>query len=625
MKTRKSISSAIVLTLVLLLIAPALVVNAALPADMSWVKDAGNPVVNSTLCYPGEHFRPAVVVESANNYKMYFSHRSDGADVYLATSSDGGHTWTCANSGNPVLTRGPSGAWDATRVMTVSILKDGSTYKMWYTGRDAAGIYAIGYADSADGMSWTKHPNPVLNKGDLGAWDSQYVREPSVVKTSGAYHLWYSGTDNWPRFNIGHATSPDGMTWTKDSAPALSGTPGEWDANEVYAPSVVMNGSVFEMFYSGENGERWLLGHASSPDGATWTKDTNAIISPSATGWDTCDSADYAGAVLDSSTWKVFYSSCGSDSSYKIGLATLMAQAQLTFNPLGTSLDVGGHTDVLIDLSAVTNLYGYQFQVNYDSTKVSATGAFVNSFFDTATPDRSFSTWHADCATPGVCKFAVTKQSPATPVSGSGTLARITFTGVAPGLVTLTFSNSLLSDRDAHAIVHSTTTGYLTVSGSATINGTIRLQGRATPVDAGSVTLKDRYGIFAPVTVPFDAGTGNFTASVPVESGGAMYLLSAVHSLYLDNQLGDSISGGGITVTPGGSATAAITTLKGGDANNDGSITISDLSCIGGAFGGAPTACGATGSSDINQDNTVNILDLVLPGGNYGLSSPQSW
>jgi predicted GH43/DUF377 family glycosyl hydrolase len=94
---------------------------------------------------------------------------------------------------------------------------------MWYTAFNAAGVYAIGYATSLDGVTWNKHlGNPVLTKGGLGAWDSQYIREPSVVKVGGTYHMFYSGTDNWPRFKIGHATSPDHL----DARPGQPGAHG---------------------------------------------------------------------------------------------------------------------------------------------------------------------------------------------------------------------------------------------------------------------------------------------------------------------------------------------------------------------------------------------------------------
>jgi len=65
--------------------------------------------------------------------------------------------------------------------------------------------------------------------------------------------------------------------------------------------------------------------------------------------------------------------------------------------------------------------------------------------------------------------------------------------------------------------------------------------------------------------------------------------------------------------------------LWGGDANNDETVTVTDLSCVGGAFNGPPTVCGATGTSDLNADTVVNIFDLVLVGSNYNKVSPQPW
>ena len=610
-------------TIVAIALLPTLTASAALPTNLAWVKSMSNPVANSTLCYSGEHFDPAIVVESTSNYKMYFSHRSNGADIYLATSSDGGQTWTCANSSLPVLTRGGASAWDATRVMSASVIKEGpSSYKMWYVGRDASAQYAVGYAYSTDGISWTKNGGtggPVLTVGSPLAWDSEYVREPSVLNVGGTYHMWYSGTARWPYFHIGHATSTDGgITWTKDgSNPIITRTAVSWDENEQYAPSVIQNGGNFEMFYSGSSGGRWVTGHATATSAnGPWTKDANAIISPNAIGWETgFDSTDYVAGVLDGSTWKVFYSAGG---GYQIGLATLTNQAQLTFNPLASSVAVGNDIVIKIDLNAVTNLYGYQFQVTYDATKVSATGAFVNDFFDT-TGQFKPGGWDASCAV-GTCKFAVTRQGAASGVDGSGTIAQITFTGIAAGDVPLTFSSDILTDKDANQITHSVTTSFLTVLKSVVVSGKVNMQGRTYPTGTpGSVTIYDEYGYAPSVTTSFSAVDGTWTATVAVSPGSTMFDIEASHGLYLTNRAT------GINLSGAGPFVQATTRLLGGDANNDGKIDINDMSCIGGAFGGAPTVCGATGSSDINADTTVNILDLVLAGGNFDRVAPQPW
>lgn len=293
----------------------------------------------------------------------------------------------------------------------------------------------------------------------------------------------------------------------------------------------------------------------------------------------------------------------------------------IAFNPINSLVQVGNNTIVTISFNGASNLYGYQFEVTYDASKVSASGAFVNTWFDTSINANVPGLWNAVC-TAGTCKFAATKVAPGTAVSGFGTVAQITFTGTTAGASPLTFTSDIWSDVDANALVHNKNTATVTVYDTATVSGTVNLQGRATPLDAtGTVTLTDPTFTFFPTVVNFGPSNGNYSASVPALAGGTSYNILAAHLLYLSNQYT------GLSVTPGGSFTPLPnpTKLLGGDADNSGKIDIGDLGCIGGAFGGSPTVCGVTGSSDINADGAVNILDLVLAGGNYFLQAPQPW
>jgi hypothetical protein len=149
------------------------------------------------------------------------------------------------------------------------------------------------------------------------------------------------------------------------------------------------------------------------------------------------------------------------------------------------------------------------------------------------------------------------------------------------------------------------------------VSGIVRLQSRSSPGTPGTITLADTAAIFGTVTASFDAGTGAFSAAVQALAGGSTYILTASHDLYLSSQKT-------LTVFPGGTYAQAATTLKGGDADNNGVVGIPDLACIGGAFGGPAAPCG-TGSSDLNGDGVVNIFDLVLAGSDFGLTSPQPW
>jgi hypothetical protein len=292
--------------------------------------------------------------------------------------------------------------------------------------------------------------------------------------------------------------------------------------------------------------------------------------------------------------------------------------AGLSFSSSSSALAVGGDLAVNVDLADVASLFGYQFVVHYDAAKVDATGAFVNTWFDTSA--QAYIAWNADCSTPGTCKFAATKQiATGGEVNGTGTLARITFHGISPGFVPLTFDSDKLSDRDGFPITHTIGTATLAVYGFATFSGVVTLQGRPTPISAGTVTLSDAGGDFAPTLAHFDAETGAWSASVPVTISGSTYHLVAAHALYLTNQkLGELVTAGSTYPQPN-------TRLSGGDATNNGVINLGDLACIGGAFGDAPVPCGTEGSSDINADGTTDIYDLTLAGGNYEFTSPQAW
>ena len=292
---------------------------------------------------------------------------------------------------------------------------------------------------------------------------------------------------------------------------------------------------------------------------------------------------------------------------FEVGAAKLETS---TTTPLFCTAET---SKIKIDLSTVANLYGYQFEVNYDATLVSASGAFVNSFFSTT---GASTPWNATCAA-GKCRFSVSHVDPQTPVSGSGTVAEITFTGIKAGEFDVTIGNDILSDRDANVIGHTAAAPlHLTVCGYASASGVVSLQGRDTPKDAGKITLT---GAFGPYETNFDTTTGAWSiANIKVMPAGTSYTFDASHSLYLGAQKTH-------TLMPVEAYAAGAVKLKGGDADNSGKIDVSDLACIAGtAFGSGPAVCGA-GSTDINADLVTNILDLVLAGGNYDLATPQIW
>ena len=65
-------------------------------------------------------------------------------------------------------------------------------YRMWYSVR--SGVFgAIGYATSQDGLAWTKYPQPVLSHGPAGSADSFSAADPTVLKDGSTWKMWYTG------------------------------------------------------------------------------------------------------------------------------------------------------------------------------------------------------------------------------------------------------------------------------------------------------------------------------------------------------------------------------------------------------------------------------------------------
>ncbi len=117
---------------------------------------------------------------------------------------------------NPIVSPGPSGSWDAGAIETMTVVRVGDVYHMYYEGwakgpnGGGLGAIQIGHATSSDGVHWTKDPaNPVLRPGPGNDWDKKGVWDPSAIYEDGLFKLWYGGSgsngDNW-----GYATSTDG-------------------------------------------------------------------------------------------------------------------------------------------------------------------------------------------------------------------------------------------------------------------------------------------------------------------------------------------------------------------------------------------------------------------------------
>lgn len=186
---------------------------------------------------------------------------------------------------NPVLTK-INNVYELYGVLQPNVIYADSTYKMWYTGLNNNGLGYILYAQSSDGINWTRPiSNPVLSPGTANdAWDKESVNKCAVIADNGIYRMYYTGWSNqWGNWHIGLATSVDGITWEKHNTPVLSGTSG-WEY-QIGTSAVIKRNGLYYLYYTGRenNGSSYSykLGLATSSDGINFTKcTTNPIMLP---------------------------------------------------------------------------------------------------------------------------------------------------------------------------------------------------------------------------------------------------------------------------------------------------------------------------------------------------------
>ncbi|HHL40864.1 MAG TPA: hypothetical protein ENJ37_10190 [Deltaproteobacteria bacterium] len=265
------------------------------------------------------------VLRDGDRYMLWYSgHDGVTFRIGLATSTDGVH-WT-RHPENPVLDLGPRGSWDDARVDYPLVIKEDGLYRMFYGGSGNVpwAPPSIGVATSTDGVHWTRlAESPVLGPGEAGGFDDTYIGYPMVMKEGDRYRLWYAGSDRYGQWKIGYAESTDGIEWSRLLGPVLDlGEEGSWDSMSVSYPRVVKFAGRYLLFYGGTDGGALRIGLATSEDGIFWERSAGtAILEPGEKGsW---DGASVLGPMplVEDGRIRLWFTAFDEERLFRLGLA----------------------------------------------------------------------------------------------------------------------------------------------------------------------------------------------------------------------------------------------------------------------------------------------------------------
>lgn len=297
-----------------------------------WTKYEGNPVLigSGSSTWVRHIMGPWVIFNAdSNRYEMFFFTSMDAwgpeppYKIGKAYSSDK-INWT--KHPDPIISPTP-GFWDARGAYHPCVIREDSVYKMWYMAlKDSWYPIRICYAVSNDGgLTWTKHPDPVLTPG-TAQWESYGVAVPLVLKEAEGYVMYYSGlSPSGVITKIGRAISTDGLNWQRDTvhSPVLSADTG-WEA-KIFASAIVTVEDIYYLYYCGYtySSPGGAGGVAFSTDGGlTFQKyPNNPVISTGSSGWDNYF-IETDCVIYEDSTFYMWYAGSSNPYLIKIGLAT---------------------------------------------------------------------------------------------------------------------------------------------------------------------------------------------------------------------------------------------------------------------------------------------------------------
>jgi hypothetical protein len=198
---------------------------------------------------------------------LYYSGWSLGVTVPFyfyggcAVSSDGGRTFERVHEA-PILERD---AIDPFLTASPWVIDDEGRWRMWYvscTGwtpeQDGSRHrYHLKEAESDDGLAWRRAGTVAI---DFATPDEYAIARPCVVREEGRYRMWFCARGD--AYRLGYAESADGTTWTRADE-RVEVPRSAWDSEmQAYPTLLAVPGGPRFLLYNGDGYGRTGIGYA---------------------------------------------------------------------------------------------------------------------------------------------------------------------------------------------------------------------------------------------------------------------------------------------------------------------------------------------------------------------------
>jgi len=203
---------------------------------------------------------PSAIIRRDKKIYMYYAGYQLGKKVRflvlsgLAISQDDGETFRRYSSvpifertDNEMLFRVPH-----------TVMFDDNKFKFWYGGGSefmlgedkTLPVYDVRYIESKDGINIPKEGRTILKTKE----NEYRIGRPFVIKKDNGYLMFYGYSSEDQPYQLGYATSKDGLEWIRDDKNigielSLEG----WDSEMMAYPCVLTIAKKTYLFYNGNN------------------------------------------------------------------------------------------------------------------------------------------------------------------------------------------------------------------------------------------------------------------------------------------------------------------------------------------------------------------------------------